>query len=69
MDRDSVSTVREVKVGTRSHCSGVALRRTAPPWTVRTPWWITSMPEFFSSLNPPLKGLLNTRTFTPWRSK
>ena len=33
----SVSTTREVIVGTKSHCSGVTFRRTAPPWTVRTP--------------------------------
>ena len=65
----SRSTFLDIVLGTRSHCSGVLLRRTAPPCTVRTPWWIISIPEFFSSLNPPLKLLLNTSTLTPCRSK
>ena len=65
----SLFTFRLVIVGTRSHCSGVLFKRTAPPCTVRTPWWMISIPEFFSSLKPPLKLLLNTSTFTPCRSK
>ena len=63
------STFRSTTFGIWSHCSGVGLRRTAPPVAVRTPWWISSMPAVFSSKNMPLYSFVKTRTSSPRFSK
>ena len=63
------STLRSTTFGIWSHCSGVGLRRTAPPVTVRTPWWMISRPAVFSSKNMPLYSFVKTRTLRPRFSK
>ena len=63
------STFRSTTFGIWSHCSGVGLRRTAPPVAVRTPWWMSSMPAVFSSKNMPLYSFVKTRTLSPRFSK
>ena len=45
----SLSAWRPLSVATRSHCSGVGIRRTSPFVAMRWPWRIISMAVFFWS--------------------
>ena len=53
MGRNAVSRLlvasapRCLRVATKSHCSGVGMRRTSPLVAIRWPWRIISMAVFF----------------------